>query len=58
MNKARIGNVEVSRLVIGGHPFSGFSHQTSQRDQEMRQYFTNERIRRLLHEAEAAGGTV
>jgi hypothetical protein len=55
MNKARIGSVEVSRLVIGGNPFSGFSHQTSQRDQEMREYFTNERIRQLLHDAEAAG---
>ena len=53
--RARIGGVEVSRLAIGGNPFSGFSHQSPQRDQEMRDYFTNERICRLLHEAEAVG---
>ncbi|MGB2820128.1 MAG: hypothetical protein WBF17_04050, partial [Phycisphaerae bacterium] len=55
MRGTRIGNVEVSRLVIGGNPFSGFSHQSHQRDREMRDYFTNERIHCVLRDAEAAG---
>jgi hypothetical protein len=55
MRAARIGGVEVSRLVIGGNPFSGFSHQSRERDREMRGYFTNERIHQALRDAEAAG---
>ena len=55
MRNARIGDVPVSRLVIGGNPFSGFSHQNGDRDRQMRAYFTNERIRRTLAAAEAAG---
>jgi len=55
MRTARIGGVAVSRLVIGGNPFSGFSHQSRQRDREMRGYFTNERIHQALRDAEAAG---
>ena len=27
MRKVKFGNVEVTRLVTGGNPFSGFSHQ-------------------------------
>ena len=55
MRTVRIGNAQVSRLVIGGNPISGFSHQTPERDREMREYYTNERIHALLREAEAAG---
>lgn len=55
MQTTRIGGAEVSRLVIGGNPFSGFSHQSGQRDQEMRDYFTDERICRALADTEAAG---
>lgn len=55
MRTVRIGSVQVSRLCIGGNPFSGFSHQGSARSAEMREYFTPERIRQTLREAEAAG---
>jgi hypothetical protein len=55
MRKARIGRVDVSRLVIGGNPFSGFSHQSRDRDRQMREYFSDERICRTLADAEAAG---
>jgi hypothetical protein len=55
MRYAEIGGVQVSRLVIGGNPVSGFSHQTSERDREMREFFTTERIHQLLRDAEAAG---
>ncbi|HUS80861.1 MAG TPA: hypothetical protein VM283_06305 [Armatimonadota bacterium] len=46
---------EVSRLIIGGNPFSGFSHQSGERDQEMMNYYTVERIKETLRRAESAG---
>jgi hypothetical protein len=55
MRTTRIAGVQVSRLCIGGNPFSGFSHQSSDRDKEMREYFTPERIHELLRNAEEAG---
>lgn len=55
MRNAKIGEASVSRLCIGGNPFSGFSHQNSARDQEMRDYFSNERIWQTLREAEQMG---
>jgi len=50
-----IGNRCISGLCIGGNPFSGFSHQNDERSQEMRQYYTPERIRQDLAAAEQAG---
>jgi len=47
--------LEVSRLIIGGNPFSGFSHQSSERDQEMMDYYSVARIKETLHRATAAG---
>lgn len=55
MRKVKFGNVEVTRLVTGGNPFSGFSHQGGQRDQEMIRYYTADRIKDALRRAEAAG---
>jgi len=55
MRTVPLGDVDVSRLVIGGNPFSGFSHQSRDRDREMREYFTPERICRTLAEAESRG---
>ena len=55
MRTTKIGAVDVSRLVVGGNPFSGFSHQTPERDREMREYFTDERIHELLRDAEGRG---
>ncbi|MCD6361403.1 MAG: hypothetical protein J7M38_11155 [Armatimonadetes bacterium] len=49
--------LRVSRLIIGGNPFSGFSHQSPERDQEMMDYYTTERIKETLRRAEAAGIT-
>ena len=45
----------VSRLVLGGNPFSGFSHQSRERDEEMLNYYTAERLKETLRRAEAAG---
>jgi len=51
----RLGTLEVSRLVIGGNPFSGFSHQSDERDAEMRAFYTDGRIVDTLFEAESLG---
>jgi len=53
----RLGDLEVSRLLIGSNPFSGFSHQGPDRDVEMKHYFTTARIKQTLREAEEAGIT-
>jgi hypothetical protein len=47
--------LEVSRLIIGGNPFSGFSHQSPERDEEMLDYYTVDRIKETLRRAESAG---
>jgi hypothetical protein len=50
-----LGPCQITRLIIGGNPFSGFSHQSPERDQEMLDYYTVERIKATLRQAEAAG---
>ena len=55
LDKVTIGKVQVSRLAIGGNPFSGFSHQGAERDAEMRRYYTVAKIKQTLRAAEAAG---
>jgi hypothetical protein len=45
----------VTRLILGANPFGGFSHQTPERDHEMRAYYTVERIKETWALAEAAG---
>jgi len=32
MDHVTIGNVQLSRLILGSNPFSGFSHQTPAKD--------------------------
>ena len=53
-----ICSVTVSRLAVGGNPFSGISHQNRERDIEMRDYFTTARIKQTLFECEQHGITV
>jgi len=55
LDKVRVGPMEVTRLVIGGNPFSGFSHQGPDRDREMIRYYTAARVKEALRRAEAAG---
>ncbi|MBN1349410.1 hypothetical protein JXJ21_08375 [candidate division KSB1 bacterium] len=50
-------NLKISRLILGGNPFSGFSHQSPQKDQEMVHYFTTARIKQTLKQAERVGIT-
>jgi hypothetical protein len=55
MDYVNLGNLTVSRFILGSNPFSGFSHQSPEMDQVMRRYFTTARIKGLLSEAEALG---
>ena len=52
---AQIKHLQVSRFIIGGNPFSGFSHQSTQTDLDMKHYFTTGRIKQILSEAEILG---
>ena len=47
--------LRITRLVLGANPFGGFSHQSRARDEEMRRYYTVDRIRETWRRAEAAG---
>ena len=55
MRNVTIGKTAVSRLCMGGNPFSGFSHQGRERSEEMPAYYTPERIKEVLRAAEEAG---
>ena len=57
MQHIEIGDLRVSRFILGSNPFSGYSHQTSERDLEMKRYYTTERIKQTLREAESLGVT-
>lgn len=55
MQYAAIQHLQVSKLILGSNPFSGFSHQSEQTDDDMRHYFSSARIKQTLAEAEALG---
>lgn len=55
LEQVRLGSLSVSRMIIGGNPFSGFAHQTPERSREMREYYTPERIQAALRQAEELG---
>jgi hypothetical protein len=57
LGTTRLGPLEISRLTIGGNPFSGFSHQTPERNDEMRHWYTAARIKDALRHAEQIGVT-
>jgi hypothetical protein len=51
----RLGALEVSRLVAGSNPISGFSHASAERSQQMVEYFTVDCIKAHLHACETSG---
>lgn len=55
MEYIKIGEFEVSRFILGGNPFSGFSHQSVELDEKMKRYYTCQRIKDTLREAERLG---
>ena len=50
-----IGSHRVSRLIIGGNPYSGISHHSPAKSKEMEDYYTGDRIMADLREAERCG---
>ncbi|MBI4558730.1 MAG: hypothetical protein HY706_14205 [Candidatus Hydrogenedentes bacterium] len=53
----KLGEVTVSRFIVGANPIGGYAHQTWQRDEEMRDWYTMERVKELYRLTEAAGVT-
>jgi hypothetical protein len=51
----RVGERQVSKLVLGGNMFSGFSHRGRAGDREMRRYYTVARVKETLRRAEQLG---
>jgi hypothetical protein len=47
--------LNVTRLIIGANPFGGYSHQSQERDEEMRTFYTVNRIKETWKYAEQAG---
>jgi len=50
-----LGPHRVTRLIVGGNPIYGYSHHNPQYDQHMREWFTDERVVKLLVDCERAG---
>ncbi len=51
----KLGQNDVTRLIVGGNPFSGNSHWSSQRDWEMRDFFSTEKIKQTLFHCKECG---
>lgn len=55
LDTVEFGDLVVSRMIIGGNPFSGFSHQGEERDEEMMRFYKAENIKMTFKKAEEAG---
>jgi len=55
MQYIQIKDLKVSRFIVGGNPFSGFSHQSPQADEQMKHYFTAAKIKQTFAQAESLG---
>ncbi|MCY3022833.1 MAG: hypothetical protein NTW87_27960, partial [Planctomycetota bacterium] len=53
----KLGTLEVSRLILGSNPFWGYAHLPGKVGEEMKAYYTDERIMAVLDEAAALGIT-
>ncbi|MFH1824621.1 MAG: hypothetical protein ABH873_05275 [Candidatus Firestonebacteria bacterium] len=53
--RIKIGKHEISRLIIGGNPITGFSHRSNKLDWEMRKYYTMSNVQKLLKECQKNG---
>ena len=51
----KIGDLAVTRLIVGSNPFTGKSHLNSDTDADMRGYFTEEQAFAMLKKCEDAG---
>jgi len=57
MDHVSIDGLQVSRLLLGSNPFSGFSHQGLARDEAMVHHYSSATIKATLAEAERLGIT-
>lgn len=57
MPTIKLGDLEVSRLILGSNPFFGFAHKPDDTGKRMRAYYTEERIMATLDEAADHGIT-
>lgn len=55
LGSIKIGHLSINRFIIGGNPFTGFLHQNLEKDNEARHYYTVDRIKKTLREAESLG---
>ena len=55
MENIKIGEVEIGRFILGSNMFSGFSHQGTEMDLMMKRYYTVEKIKSTLQDAEVLG---
>ena len=53
----QLGSLEVSRFILGSNPFWGYSHQSPELNEEMKNWHTDERIVQILDEAARCGLT-
>jgi hypothetical protein len=51
----QLGTHLITRMIVGGNPIYGYSHFNRQYDQHMREWFTDERVVKLLSDCEKAG---
>ncbi|MBQ9922080.1 MAG: hypothetical protein IJO52_07825 [Clostridia bacterium] len=51
----KIGDLEITRLIVGSNPFTGKSHMDKNTDEDMKDYFTEERAFAMLKHCEDAG---
>jgi len=51
----KLGNTQVSRLILGGNPFKGHSHCNHEMNEEMLNYFTMENIKKTMFRAQELG---
>jgi len=49
------GDRRITRLILGGNPFRGNSHQSPERDHEMEAYYTVARVKEVLRRCEQHG---
>jgi hypothetical protein len=52
LSSVKIGNLSVSKLILGGNPFSGFSHISTEKDLEMKRYYKVAKIKDEFAKAE------
>jgi hypothetical protein len=55
MPRIRLGDLEVSRLILGSNPFFGFAHKPGDVGQKMKEFYTEERVMAVLDEAADQG---